>query len=63
MEDETDKRENQTEVAHKKSREVRLKQALRENLKRRKSQSKGRIEATARDDGAPQNDDEDAPKT
>ena len=42
MKDDKHKREGQTGVAVKNPRADRLKQALRENLKRRKSQAKGR---------------------
>jgi hypothetical protein len=44
MKDEKDKREGQT---GKNSRQDRLKLALRENLKRRKSQARGRSDITA----------------
>jgi hypothetical protein len=54
MQDDKDKREGQTENASKKSkadpaadqRQDRLKLALRENLKRRKSQARGRSDAS-----------------
>ncbi|MEA2793101.1 MAG: hypothetical protein QOI87_481 [Bradyrhizobium sp.] len=49
MKDEKDKREGQTGTALKNSRQDRLKLALRENLKRRKSQARGRSDIT----GAP----------
>jgi len=42
MKDDDDKRERQTGAAAKNPRADRLKHALRENLKRRKSQAKGR---------------------
>jgi hypothetical protein len=47
MKDEKDKREGQTGRAAKNPRQDRLKLALRENLKRRKSQAKGRSDITA----------------
>ena len=46
MKDERDKRESQTGRRAKNSRQDRLKLALRENLKRRKSQARGRGDAT-----------------
>jgi hypothetical protein len=42
MQDEKDKQERQTAIASSESRQHRLKLALRENLKRRKSQARGR---------------------
>lgn len=42
MKDDQDKRERQVGVGAKDSRQDRLKLALRENLKRRKSQARGR---------------------
>jgi hypothetical protein len=55
MKDDKDKREGQTgRLAKKDPRQDRLKLALRENLKRRKSQARGRSDATI----APSNDDE-----
>jgi hypothetical protein len=54
MKDEKDKGEGQTEQRAKNPRQDRLKLALRENLKRRKSQARGRSDVTtvpsARDD-------------
>jgi hypothetical protein len=50
MNDEPDKREGKNPKQH--PRQDRLKRALRENLKRRKSQAKGRSETTI----APRND-------
>jgi hypothetical protein len=47
MKDETDKREGQTGKAAKNPRQDRLKLALRENLKRRKSQARGRSDSMA----------------
>jgi hypothetical protein len=47
MKDEKDKREGQTGTAAKNPRRDRLKLALRENLKRRKSQARGRSDITA----------------
>jgi hypothetical protein len=47
MKDEKDERERQTRAAAKNPRQDRLKLALRENLKRRKSQARGRSEPTA----------------
>jgi hypothetical protein len=56
MKDDKDKREGQTAVPAKNSakdtRQDRLKLALRENLKRRKSQARGRSDVT----GAPSDD-------
>jgi hypothetical protein len=46
MKDEKDKRERQTRAAAKNPRQDRLKLALRENLKRRKSQARGRSDPT-----------------
>lgn len=51
MNDEPDKREGKNPAQH--PRQDRLKLALRENLKRRKSQAKGRSETTARNDDKP----------
>jgi len=45
MKDDKDKRERQTATLAKNPRQDRLKQALRENLKRRKSQARGRSDA------------------
>ena len=56
MKDEKDKRESQTGAAAKNPRQDRLKLALRENLKRRKSQARGRsdiITAVGNDDISP----------
>jgi hypothetical protein len=56
MKDEKDKRERQTGAAAKNPRQDRLKLALRENLKRRKSQARGRSDiviAAGNDDGSP----------
>ena len=58
MKDDADKRGNQTEAAQKNPREDRLKRALRENLKRRKSQSRGRSEVRVAADGGAPSDDE-----
>ena len=55
MNDEPDKREGKK--PGKDTRQDRLKLALRENLKRRKSQARGRGEMTA----APRNDDDGSP--
>jgi hypothetical protein len=52
MKDDRDKREGQTGSAAKNPRQDRLKLALRENLKRRKSQAKGRSETTGRSEAA-----------
>ena len=50
MQDEADKGERQNGAARKNSRQERLTLALRENLKRRKAQARGRSQtATARD--------------
>jgi len=57
MTDDRVKRESQTGTPAKNPRRDRLKQALRENLKRRKSQARGRSDATA----APSNPDDAAP--
>jgi hypothetical protein len=61
MQDDNDKREGQTGISAQKpkqdSRQDRLKLALRENLKRRKSQARGRSDASA----APSNGDEASP--
>jgi hypothetical protein len=46
MKDEKDKREGQTGAHAKNPRQDRLKLALRENLKRRKSQARGRSDVT-----------------
>jgi hypothetical protein len=58
MKDDSDKHEDQTGgLAKRDARQDRLKLALRENLKRRKSQARGRGAATDepsnRDDGSP----------
>ncbi|MBO4225837.1 hypothetical protein [Bradyrhizobium neotropicale] len=42
MQDEKDRQERQSAIASSESRQQRLKLALRENLKRRKSQARGR---------------------
>jgi hypothetical protein len=47
MKDEKDKREGQTGRLAKNTRQDRLKLALRENLKRRKSQARGRSDLTS----------------
>ena len=47
MKDEKSKREGQAERPAKNSRQDRLKLALRENLKRRKSQARGRSDVIA----------------
>ncbi len=59
MNDERDK-DAKMGAAHKNPREDRLKQALRENLKRRKSQTRSRRELTvaASDDGTSKEDDQ-----
>jgi hypothetical protein len=61
MQDDKDKREGQTAVPakkpHRNPREDRLKQALRENLKRRKSQARGRSDPAI----APSNGDQASP--
>jgi hypothetical protein len=54
MNDEPDEREGKNPAKH--PRQDRLKLALRENLKRRKSQAKGRSETTARNDDKPPRD-------
>jgi len=54
MKDEKDKREGQTGTAAKNPRQDRLKLALRENLKRRKSQARARGDIAA----APSNRDD-----
>jgi hypothetical protein len=46
MKDDRDKREGQSGKGAKESRQDRLKHALRENLKRRKSQARGRDDFT-----------------
>jgi hypothetical protein len=52
MKDDKDKRESQTGAAAGNPRQDRLKRALRENLKRRKSQARGRSDpATAPSNG------------
>jgi hypothetical protein len=53
MTDQKDKRESQTDAASGNPRQERLKRALRENLKRRKSQARGRSDPGS----APSNDD------
>ena len=58
MKDEKDKDEGQTATPVKNSRQDRLKLALRENLKRRKSQARGRSDVTI----APSNGDDVAPR-
>ena len=50
MTDEKDKREGQTATPAKNRKQDRLKLALRENLKRRKSQARGRSDAAAPSD-------------
>jgi hypothetical protein len=57
MKDDKHKREGQTGAAVKNPRQDRLKLALRENLKRRKSQARGRSEITM----APSNGDDASP--
>ena len=57
MQDDDDKRERQTGAAVKNPRADRLKLALRENLKRRKSQARGRSDIPA----APSNGDDVSP--
>jgi hypothetical protein len=57
MTDDRDKRESQTGTPAKNPRRDRLKLALRENLRRRKSQARGRSDVTA----APSNRDEASP--
>jgi hypothetical protein len=57
MKDEKDKYEGQTREAVKNPRQDRLKLALRENLKRRKSQARARSHATM----APSNGDDVSP--
>jgi hypothetical protein len=59
MKDDRDKHEGQTRAAAKNPRQDRLKLALRENLKRRKSQTKGRSDsavAPSNHDHAPPHD-------
>jgi hypothetical protein len=51
MQDEADKGERQSGAARKNSRQERLKLALRENLKRRKAQARGRSEMATTGDG------------
>ena len=57
MQDDKDKREVQTGMPVKNPKQDRLKLALRENLKRRKSQARGRSEdmtpSSDRDDASP----------
>jgi hypothetical protein len=58
MKDDKDKRERETAgIANKDPRRDRLKQALRENLKRRKSQARGRDDVAA----TPSNGDDPSP--
>ena len=57
MKDEKDKHEGQTGTPAKNPRQDRLKLALRENLKRRKSQARGRSDVTV----APSNEDDVSP--
>jgi hypothetical protein len=57
MKDEKDKYEGQTGKPAKNPRQDRLKLALRENLKRRKSQARGRSDVTV----APSNEDDVSP--
>src|SRR5260221_14591640 len=57
MKDDRDRRERQTGGSAKNPRRDRLKLALRENLKRRKSQARGRSDVTA----GPPNPDEGSP--
>jgi hypothetical protein len=57
MKDATDKGERQTGARAKNPRQDRLKLALRENLKRRKSQARGRSDITT----APPNPDDASP--
>lgn len=52
MKDEQDRRQGPTGPPMKDSRQDRLKQALRENLKRRKSQARGRSEAATAPEAA-----------
>ena len=52
MQDDKDKREVQTGSLKKNPKQDRLKLALRENLKRRKSQARGRSEASASSENA-----------
>jgi hypothetical protein len=65
MKDGKDKREGQSGKPGKESRQDRLKLALRENLKRRKSQARGRDDFTPAssdsDDPAPHDDSEKNP--
>lgn len=53
MQDEVDKGERQNGAARKNSRQERLKLALRENLKRRKAQARGRSQTATAGDGKP----------
>jgi hypothetical protein len=64
MTDDRDKREGQTGGPEKKaSKQDRLKLALRENLKRRKSQARGRSDATSNpDDASPHESGEKKPR-
>jgi hypothetical protein len=57
MKDDKDKREGQTGAAANNSRQDRLKRALRENLKRRKTQARGRSDPGS----APSNRDDVSP--
>jgi hypothetical protein len=57
MTDQKDKRESQTGAASANPRQERLKRALRENLKRRKTQARGRSDPA----GAPSNGDQVSP--
>jgi hypothetical protein len=52
MQDDKDKREVQTGMPAKNPKQDRLKLALRENLKRRKSQARGRSDADASSENA-----------
>jgi len=60
MQDDKDKREVQTQMPAKNPKQDRLKLALRENLKRRKSQARGRSDVTTApshgDDVSPHDD-------
>jgi hypothetical protein len=65
MKDGKDKREGQSGSPRKNPRQDRLKLALRENLKRRKSQARGRddsaVAASNADDVSPHDDSDKAP--
>ena len=57
MDDSTDTRKHDAKIVATNSRQDRLRQALRENLKRRKSQARGRNEVAAGSQDAATTDD------